>query len=145
MLGCFIEEIDMKIEAFLLCDAATDQRGKLNVLGAFEDIYVQQVPFKYPACAIVSRIRFEKIEEGEHKIRLTIIDQDGNSIGPKPEGKLVIKTAPNRDSSVANLIMNIQGLDLQDFGKYRVDLAIDGSVQASLPLRVNEIPNQSNN
>lgn len=135
----------MKIEAFLLCDAATDQRGRLNVLGAFADIYAKQVPFKYPACAIVSRIRFEKIEEGEHKIRLTIIDQDGKFIGPKPEGKLVIKTSPHRDSSVANLIMNIQGLDLQNFGKYRIDLAIDGNIQASLPLRVNEIPSQSNN
>lgn len=135
----------MKIEAFLLCDAATDQRGKLNVLGAFEEIFAREVPFKYPACAIVSRIRFEKIEEGEHKIRLSIIDQDGNSIGPKPEGRLVIRTAPNRDSSVANLIMNIQGLDLQNFGIYRIDLAIDGSIQASLPLRVSEIPDQSNN
>ena len=135
----------MKIEAFLLCDAATDQRGRLNVLGAFEDIYTRQVPFKYPACAIVSRIRFEKIEEGEHKIRLTIIDQDGNTCGPKPEGKLMIKTRPNRDSAVANLIMNIQGLDLQTFGKYRIDLAIDGNIQASLPLRVNEVPSPSNN
>lgn len=135
----------MKIEAFLLCDAATDQRGKLNVLGAFEDIYAKEVPFKYPACAIATRIRFEKVEEGEHTIRLSIIDQDGNAIGPKPEGKLVIRIAPHRDSSVANLIMNIQGMDLKHFGKYRIDLAIDGSIQASLPLRVNEIPNPSHN
>ena len=29
----------MNLESFLLCDAATDQQGKLNVLGAFDNIF----------------------------------------------------------------------------------------------------------
>ncbi len=135
----------MKIEAFLLCDAATDQHGKLNVLGAFENIYAKQVPFKYPACAVVARIRFEQIEEGEHKIRLNIIDQDGTSIGPKLEGKISVKSAPMLDSTVANIILNIHGLEYKEFGKYRVDIAVDGNMLASLPVRVCEVPNQNNN
>ena len=50
----------MNIEAFLLCDAATDQLGKLNILGAFDNIFTKKVPFVHPACTIVARIRFEK-------------------------------------------------------------------------------------
>ncbi|MHC4882477.1 MAG: DUF6941 family protein, partial [Planctomycetota bacterium] len=32
------------MEAFLLCDAATDQNGKLNVLGAFDNIFAKETP-----------------------------------------------------------------------------------------------------
>jgi hypothetical protein len=28
----------------VLCDAATDESGKLNLLGAFDTIYTQQLP-----------------------------------------------------------------------------------------------------
>jgi hypothetical protein len=130
----------MNIEAFLLCDAATDQQGKLNVLGAFDNIYAKQVPAKHPACAVAARIRFERIEQGEHSIRIDIIDFDGKSIGPKLDGKISVRVADNADSSVANIILNIQGLELKNFGQYRIDLAIDGRIEASLPLRMAQVP-----
>jgi hypothetical protein len=131
----------MDIEAFLLCDAATDQRGKLNVLGAFDTIWTKKVPAIHPACAVVARIRFEKIEDGSHSIKIQIIDQDGRDIGPKLEGNISVKTAPNLDSSVANLILNIQRLEFKQYEQYRIDLAIDGDIEASLPLYVKEISN----
>jgi len=135
----------MNIEAFLLCDAATEQHGKLNVLGAFDNIYTKKLPVAHPACAIATRIRFEKIEEGNHSVKIQIIDQDGKNIGPKPEGSIAVRIAPDADSSVANLIINIQGLKFEQFGQYRIDLAIDGSIKASLPLRVIQPPNLPKN
>jgi len=128
----------MEIEAFLLCDAATDQQGKLNVLGAFDTIHAKNVPAEHPACSIVTRIRFDKIEDGNHLVKIHIIDQDGKNIGPKPEGRLTVKAGPGHDSSVANLILNFHGLKFEQYGIYRIDLAIDGNIKASLPLRVNE-------
>ncbi len=133
----------MNIEAFLLCDAATDQQGKLNVLGAFDTIWTKKLPAIHPACSVVTRIRFAKIEDGNHSVKIQIIDQDGRNIGPKLEGSISVKTAPNLDSSVANLILNIQRLEFKQYGQYRIDLAIDGDVRASLPLRVNEARNQA--
>ena len=97
---------------------------------------------KHPACAVAVRIRFEKIEEGDHKIKLQIIDEDGNSIGPKPEGNISIRPRPGLDSYTANLVLNIQGLEFKKYGKYRIDLAIDGQIKGSLPLTVREVPNQ---
>ena len=132
----------MNIEAFLLCDAATDQQGKLNVLGAFDNIFAKQLPAVHPACTIATRVRFDSIEEGTHSVRIQIIDQDGRNIGPKLEGSLSVTTPPDIDSSAANLILNIQGLDLKQYGKYRVDLAIDNEIRASLPLRVSHVPNR---
>jgi hypothetical protein len=133
----------MNIEAFLLCDAATDSQGKLNLLGAFDNIYATQLPAKHPACTIAVRIRFEKIEDGNHSVKIQIIDYDGKNIGPKPEGNISVHTKPDLDSSVANLILNIQGLILEKYGKYRIDLAIDGQVKASLPFTVREAPRQA--
>jgi hypothetical protein len=130
----------MNIEAFLLCDAATDQIGKLNVLGAFDNIFVKQLPAIHPACAVAARIRFEKIEEGEHTVLILIIDEDGNSIGPKLEAKINVKLKEQMDSVVTNLILNILGLKFEKYGQYRIDLAIDSKIEASLPLHLTELP-----
>ena len=56
----------MKVEVFCLCDAATDNRGKLNILGTFDQIYSSKMPVVHPACAIALRMRFNKMEEGVH-------------------------------------------------------------------------------
>ncbi|MBL7214158.1 MAG: hypothetical protein ISS71_00605, partial [Phycisphaerae bacterium] len=123
-------------------DAATDQMGKLNVLGAFDNMYFQQMPSQYPACALTARVRFERVEEGNHAIRIYIMDEDGASIGPKLDGNISVKIQDNVGTAMVNLILNMRGLEFKQFGKYRVDLAIDGNIQASLPLRVSQAPNR---
>jgi hypothetical protein len=132
----------MNIEAFLLCDAATQQQGKLNVLGAFHNIWAKQLPVKHPACSVAMRIRFEKIEDGNHSVKIQIIDQDGKHIGPKLEGNISVQTIPELDSSVVNLVINIQGLKFEKYGQYRIDLAIDNQIMGSLPFNLRETPNQ---
>ena len=126
----------MNIEAFLLCDAATDQRGKLNILGAFDNIFAKKMPTMHPACAIAARIRFEKIEEGSHTIRIHIIDEDGKPIGPKLQGNMNVSIGDDVDSRTANIVLNIQRLKFEKYGQYRIDLAIDNQIKASLPIHV---------
>jgi hypothetical protein len=133
----------MNIEAFLLCDAATDQQGKLNVLGAFDNILTKKVPAMHPACAVVARVRFEKIEEGGHPIRIHIIDEDGKPIGPKLEVNVNVSIGDDVDSAVTNIVLNIQGLKFEKYGQYRIDIAIDNQIKGSLPFHVREIPIQT--
>lgn len=133
----------MNIEAFLLCDAATDQNGKLNVLGAFDNIFAKETPARHRACSIAARIRFSKIEAGDHTVKIFIIDADGNSIGPKLEGGISVRIGDDIPAAVVNLILNMQNLEFQRYGQYQIDLAIDGSVQASLPLHIRPVPQQS--
>jgi len=132
----------MNIEAFLLCDCATDSGGKLNVLGAFDSIYVRQLPAVHPACTIAARIRFSKIEQGQHSIRINVIDQDGKDIAPRLEDKISVNIPDNVDSSVVNLILNLQRLKLDSCGEYRIDLAIDNRLEGSLPFSVRKVPYQ---
>ena len=124
----------MILEIFALCDAATVSGGKLNVLGAFDSIFATQVPVAHAQCALALRIRFARIEEGEHRLRLNISDEDGKPIMPGLEGVLNVNFTGDDDSAVTNFIINIQQLKLEKFGAYSLDLAVDGRHESSLPL-----------
>lgn len=133
----------MNIEAFLLCDAATDQQGKLNVLGAFDTIYAKQLPVIHPACAVVIRIRFERVEEGNHPVKILVIDEDANPVIPKLESNVEIRFSEGMDSIVVNLILCFQRLKFEKYGKYRIDLTIDNQKITDLPFTVIEVKNQT--
>jgi hypothetical protein len=125
----------MNIEMFSLCDAATiDAAGKLNVLGAFDTIWTANMPIVYPQCAIALRIRFEKIEKGEHRITVNFVDLDGKHIIPPAIGVININFPDDQRSGSANLVFNIQMLKIEKFGECSIDLAVDGRREASLPL-----------
>jgi hypothetical protein len=130
----------MNIEAFLLCDAATDQQGKLNVLGAFDNIFVKETPVHYRGCSIAARIRFSRIEAGQHAVRIFIIDVDGKAVGPKLEGNINVRMGEQSATAAVNLILNLQNIEFSRFGQYQIDLAIDGTVRASLPLHIRPVP-----
>ena len=133
----------MNVEAFLLCDCATDQQGKLNILGAFDIVYARKMPAVHPACTVAARLRYSRVEAGEHKIRINLIDADGNPAGPVLEREISLKVNENDNTGVRNIILNIQGLRLANFGEYRIDFAIDNRLEASLPLKVREVPEKS--
>jgi hypothetical protein len=128
----------MNIDAFLLCDAATDSQGKLNVLGAFDTIFAKSVPVVHPQCAVAIRIRLSRSEQGEHKFAVHFVDANGKHIIPQVEGGFNV--ALNDTSGSVNLIFNIQGLKLESYGEYGVTLLIDGKDSVRLPLFVKEAP-----
>lgn len=130
----------MKIEVFALCDAATDNRGKLNILGTFDQIYAVKMPVIHPACAIALRIRFDKIEEGSHKVKLELVNPDGVPIFQGMEGAVNPRMGADIGSVAVNLILNFQHVKFEEFADYQINLAIDDIAMASLPLRVREMP-----
>ena len=74
----------MNIQVAVLCDAATDDNGKLNLLGAFDTIYTQQLPAVHPQCSIALRVTFSSEDEGKHNLQLNFVDADGRSIAQVP-------------------------------------------------------------
>ncbi len=128
----------MNIEAFLLCDAATDSQGKLNVLGAFDSFFVNEVPAAHPHCAVVLRLRVDRTEQGEHAITLHLIDEDGQHVMQPLEGRLRVQVVPNQ-TATSNLILNLQGLKLPRFGELAFHLSVDGKPAGSLPLYIRKL------
>ena len=70
----------MNIQVAVLCDAATDDNAKLNLLGAFDTIFAPQMPAVHPQCAVALRVTFMPGDEGTRKLSLNFINADGRSI-----------------------------------------------------------------
>ena len=132
----------MKVEVFSLCDAATDNRGKLNILGTFDQIYAAKMPVVHPSCAIALRMRFNTMEEGSHKVNIQLVDPDGHPVFQPMEGEVQPLMAPDVDSVAVNLILNFQHVKFEAYADYQINLAVDGQSVTSLPLRVRELPKQ---
>jgi hypothetical protein len=127
----------MKVEIFTLCDAATtDAAGKLNILGSFDRLNAREVPVIHPNCALAVKLRFERIEEGQRRIRITFVDVDGAAILPAIDATTEVKFLGTESSSSASFAINIQQLKLPKFAEYSIDLAVDGRHDASIPLFV---------
>jgi hypothetical protein len=134
----------MEVEVFAVCDAATDSSGKLNMLGAFDRIGAKQFPLVHPHCAIALRVRFDRIEEGNHRVKLSLIDADGNEVIPAIDGNIGIKFPETSSSVCANMVLNMNGLKFEQPGQYAIELAVDGRYEKSLPINVIEISGNEN-
>jgi len=127
----------MEIEIFTLCDAATDWMGKLNILGSFDQINLTEFPKVYPyLCAIGLRVRFERIEEGRHTLKINFVNADGKPVRTPIDGEINVRFGGDGQWLCANLAFPIAQLKFEAPGNYSIDLAIDGRQERSLPLRV---------
>lgn len=118
----------MQLEILTFCDAATEYGGRLNILGATDTLVVPTIPFKYPNCAVVARLRAARIEEGTHAIRLMIIDADGQPI-LNVDGRMEIRFHQRSSGGIGgrvNMIINVQQLELKSAGDYEIEFAVDG-------------------
>src|SRR5512136_1800418 len=130
----------MNIQVAVLCDAATDDNGKLNMLGAFDTIYTQQLPAVHPQCSIALRVTFGHEDEGTHKLKLSFVDADGRSIMPGIDIPVEVVLPGDSHFGTRNFIVNIQQLKFENPGLYSIDLTLDGQPQASIPLLVRHNP-----
>lgn len=131
----------MQLELLTFCDAAVEYGGRLNILGATDTIVVPAVPFRYPHCALAVRVRAARIEEGEHSVRLMLINADGVP-ALNLEGKVGVRF-PNRGAGGAgfngtaiNMIINAQNLEFKEAGEYAIEVAVDGIQLGSSPFFV---------
>jgi len=130
----------MKVEIFTLCDAATtDAAGKLNILGSFDRLNAREAPVTHPQCALALKLRFERLEEGQKRIRIAFVDSDGASVMPTLDTTTQVQFRPDDSSATASLVLIIQQLRLPRFGEYSIDLAVDDRHEASIPLLVSAV------
>jgi hypothetical protein len=131
----------MNIQVAVLCDAATDDNGKLNLLGAFDTIFTQQLPAVHPQCSIALRVTFFSGDEGKRTLRFNFVDADGHSIMPDfPPVPVEVALPEDMHFGTRNFIVNIQQLKFENPGLYSIDISLDDQPQASIPLLVKHNP-----
>jgi hypothetical protein len=126
----------MDIQIATLCDAANDSQGKLNILGAFDTLATTKLPAAYYQCCIALRMTFNKGEEGPHKLKINIVDEDGKPVMPAIEIGVDIAVPDETSFLSRNFIINIQQLTLPKPGLYSVDVFMDNEQKGSIPLHV---------
>jgi hypothetical protein len=126
----------VNVQVAILCDAATDDNGKLNLLGAFDTIYAQQLPAVHPQCAVALRVTFVTGDEGQRKLALNFINADGHPVMPAMEIPVAIALPEDVYFVTRNIIVNIQQLKFVEAGLYSVDVLLDGKSLARIPLQV---------
>src|SRR5664279_4763352 len=129
----------MNIQVAVLCDAATDDNGKLNLLGAFDTIYAPQMPAVHPQCAVALRATFMPGDEGTRKLSLNFINADGHSIMQGIELPVPVTLPDDAHFLTRNFIINIQQLKYDEPGLYSVDVRLDNESVASVPLLVRQM------
>jgi hypothetical protein len=131
----------MNIQVAVLCDAATSDNEKMNLLGAFDTIYAPQLPAVHPQCAVALRLTFFAGDEGKHSLQLNFMDADGRSIMPNfPPVPVEVVLPEDIHFVTRNFIVNIQQLKFAEIGLYSVDVRIDGESAAAIPLSVKNLP-----
>lgn len=129
----------MNIQVAVLCDAATDDNGKLNLLGSFDTIYARELPATHPQCAVALRVTFLAGDEGKRQLKLSFVDADGRAIMPGIDIPVEVSLPEDMHFGTRNFIINIQQLKFDLPGLYSVDLTLDGQPQASIPLLVKHV------
>ena len=130
----------MNIQVAVLCDAAADYGGKLNILGTFDTILSRDLPVIHPQCAIALRLCFAKVEEGAHKVRMNFVDEDGKFIMPGIDMPVDVIIPGEVSFLVRNFVINIQQLKFEKPGQYSIDIAVNGRQESSIPLLVRHEP-----
>ena len=126
----------MTIQVAVLCDAATEYNGKLNLLGTFDTIYTQSMPAHHPQCSVATRIAFERNEEGRHQLAIHFVDEDGQPIMNATEVPVDVTFPADATFISRNFIVNIQQLKFEKTGLYSVDVVLDNRRLCSIPLAV---------
>ena len=129
----------MNIQVAVLCDAATEDNGKLNLLGSFDTIYAPQLPAVHPQCAVALRVTFMSGDEGARQIKLNFVNADGRAIMPPIDIPVAVALPDDVHFLTRNFIVNIQQLKFDEPGLYSVDVRLDGETVASVPLLVRQM------
>jgi hypothetical protein len=122
------------------CDyALIDQHGKLSVLGIFERIWVADFPAVHPRLHLVLRLKGRRTEIGEHTIVIRLVDDGGREV-LRGDGSVQIGEPPAGVLEVeAGAVLSFD-VPLERPGTYTFEIAVDGSLEATVPITVSQIP-----
>lgn len=126
----------MEIEIFALCDFAQDVLGKLTIVGTFDTVNTVQTPTQLTSCYIAARIRFDVGQKNKIPLTLTISNAKGENIIQPLEGEINVPVAQGSEPVAQNICVGLNGLQINDFGKYIISLSLNGKEAKALPLYI---------
>jgi hypothetical protein len=126
----------MHVSFALFADAANiSQEGKLNILGVFDALHVQQVPAVHPRATMVVRLKALPDDVGRHTLGFAWSGPSGAELW-STTGEMEVGAPPPGASELD--VPVIAGIDLpiQETGTHVMRVELDGDLCAELVLHV---------
>ncbi len=129
----------MNVALALIADhALIDQGGKLSVIGIFERIWVERFPAVHPRLHLVIRLKGRRTEIGDHPVAITLRSPDGLEV-MRGDGMVQLGEPPAGVTEVDASAVLCFDVPLEKAGTYTFEIAVDGEVQAHLPITVTQM------
>lgn len=134
----------MDLQIATLCDFAADYQGKLVITGTFDALGAKEEPITQQQCALAMRFCFTPEDNGEHELKISIIDADGKPLDEKMpiKGAMPVQVPDNLSFMTRPLVINFQGLRFPKAGVYSIDIMVDDELIQRLPLRILKVGDQ---
>jgi len=127
----------LELHSLLICDhAITAQDGKISAIGIFGGITVSGLPSVHGRFFIVAVL---EADSGSHELTLQVIAPSGQPMLPLPP-TMRLDVPPN--TTTANIVANMEGLQVHELGRHRVELRAGDRVLGTTPFDVNLAWNQ---
>lgn len=132
----------MDIDLAVLADAATvDRSGKLNILGVMDRIQAREFPIRHGRLALVLRFSADPGEVRTHRITIRLRDPEDSEV-LKVNGKVELSGTRDRETDHLKVpqVLNLDGIQFPGPGEYRFEVSVDQALKATLPLRLQLLP-----
>jgi hypothetical protein len=126
----------MQVKLALLADYANvTADGKLNILGIFDRIRVQEVPVTHPQMHLILRIEAHAAErDRSHMVEIRLHDPDGQTVF-EVRGE-VVPHGSYGQTIATNQILTLNNLLLAKTGGYTFVVLVNNDLKSEVPLDV---------
>jgi hypothetical protein len=127
---------EMNVELAVLADYAADTRdGKLVIAGLFDRIAPPTLPWHHPSMAMALRIHLHPGEEGQHKVRIRLVDPDGREI-VSLDAEMNVDFIEPVNGTNSQMVLQMNGLPFEKHGQHSFDVFLDGRYESSAALEI---------
>ena len=130
----------MRVTLALLADGANVSReGKLNILGVFDTVFSRTFPTTHAQMQLVIRFEAESAEAGATRnVEVQFVGEDDHAVFRLP-GAITVQQSVLGDTVRLEHILTLTNLQLDQPGRYRFHIMVDGDLAATVPLQVEQI------
>ena len=118
----------MEVTAALLVDEVKKHEdGRVDLLGLFEDIYVESVPFRLDNLSLFLDLEIAPEDKGrKHVLEVRLLDAVGNQVQPAQIIRFDVPDADDYPRSTAQLDLIFPNVPFLRFGIHHLDVILDG-------------------